>query len=302
MAELRGSATLTVSSEFNGSFLKANAVDGNTSTDWASASEGSASWIQFTWVSTVTIREIRLLCRTTDNWGTPRFTFSDSTYVDGWTPSSTSATDVTYSLLFPKDTTSLRISVATDQAKAGTNVNPGFREVYISDTWTTTPTTDLTKPSQLTASASFNASFSKWNAIDGTTGAEWASSGDGSAAWIQFTYSQSVSVESIQLQDRTGTSDRWGTPRFTFSDSSTQDGGGAVSNTGYTTYTLTPVTTTSVRITILSGGTGNNRGLAEAILTGQVFLPNAAVSDSVSTSESFTVQIEGVLADQTISV
>ena len=265
MATLEDTATITVSSEYNASYLKANAADDNLLTQWASASEAANAWIQFNWASPVTIYEIELWPRPADNWGHPRFTFSDSSYSDG-AANCLANSDVVYVLPHPITTTSLRISVAPDSSAS---LNTGFKEVEIRDSYTTPPSTDLTKPDHLDVSSTYSLTFPRWKAIDGITTDGWASLGDVANAWIQWTWLQSVRIDSIQLYDRP--TDRWGTPRFTFADSSTQDGGVAISNLGYTTYTMsTPVTTTSVKITVLSGGSGNNRGIAEAILTGLV--------------------------------
>jgi len=275
MSELRGSATLTVSGEYDGSYLKANAVDGNTSTEWACSSQGSAAWIQFDWGSPVTIREIRLLARPGDVWGIPKFTFSDASYAAGIPPLN-AAGDVTYVLLCPKTTTSLRISVETDQISGyatAAGSNTGFKEIYINDAYSgTPPSTDLTVPSYLSAIGS-TVAYSKWLVLDGNTGNEWASNSAGSGAWIQWNYTAAVYIESIQLRDRSG-GERWGYPRFTFDDASYEDGGVVVGQGGYTTYTLAiPKTSTSLRVSIASGSSGSNIGLAEAIVTGNVTPP-----------------------------
>lgn len=286
MTELRGSATLTASSEYNGSYVKGNAVDGNNATEWASLGDGAASWIQFTWGSPVTIREIRLLSRTSDPWGNPRFTFADATYSDGSVHLAANE-DRTYVMIHPVTTTSLRVGVAAQSIATGANT--GFREVYISDSYTTTPTTDVTKPDHLVASSVYTndyGNYGKWFVIDGNTSTQWVTNGDGAAAYMTWEYLTAVYVQSIQLRDRSTGIERWGTPRFTFSDASTQDGGGDVDNAGFTTYTLaTPKTTTSLKVSIASGGSGANRGLAEAVITGNVTPP------AVSTARSFGVII-----------
>jgi hypothetical protein len=266
MSELRGSATLTASSEYSGSFLKGNAVDGNTSTNWASASQGASSYLTFTWGSSVTLREIRLICRPSDAWSFPRFTFADATYADGYTHLAADA-DVTYVLRKPVTTTSVKIGIAP-QSYSGSNC--GFKEVYINDAYTVAPSsTDLTIPEWLTVSSAYSSDYANWGkqrVIDGNTATDWAVNGDGSAAWIQWNWNSNVRVDSVQLRDRGA--DRWGTPRFTFDDASTQDGSGAISNSGFTTYTLTPKTTKTLKVSIASGGSGSNRGLAEAVITG----------------------------------
>jgi hypothetical protein len=273
MAHLEDSvSSTTASSEFSGSYVKENAYDDSLATEWASAGDGASAWIQFNWAAPVTIREVYLTNRVGDVWGHPRFTFSDATYSDGGVPL-LQGQDIVYALPHPVATTSLRISIAPDSPTSGTNT--GFKEVEIRDTYTVTPSTDLTYPDHLDVSSTYPPSggdYRRWRAVDGNIANAWASNGDGTGAWIQWEWLSSISIETIQLRDRA--TDRWGTPRFTFSDASTQDGGEAISDAGYTTYTFSPAkTTTSIRVTVLSGGSGSNRGIMEAILTGNVTPP-----------------------------
>lgn len=280
MSELRGSATVSVSGEYSGSYTKDKAVDANLSTEWVSGiNQGNNAWIQFDWGSPVTIREMNLYNRSGLPWGVPRFTFSDATYIDGLVPLTASLSNYLYVLQAPKSTTSVRISVSSD---GGVNAHsdPGFREVYINDAYTTPPsTTDLTIADQLVADSIYDGNYIPYYAIDGNTATEWAALNTGSSAYLQFTWLNTVRVDSVQLRDRSaGSGTAWGTPRFTFSDSSYQDGGGAVSNSGYTTYNLTPKLTTSLKIGIASGGSGLARGLAEVIITGSRSPSGAKIS------------------------
>ena len=260
MTELRRSATITVSSEYSGSYVKANAVDGNTGTSWASFEEGASSWIKFTWASPVTIREIRIINRV-DQYGYPRFTFDDDSYISWNTNLITNATR-TFVMPSPVTTTSVKISVSGGT----TGLNTGFVEVYINDAYSNDPPTTLTDSPDmvLTASSAYSAEYSKEYALDATA-FEWACFNDSSAAWIQFTWPTAVTFASVQLWDRSGV-DRWGTPKFIFDDASVQNGGEAVSNAGFTTYTLTPKSSTSIRIGVLSGSNGANIGLRQVVL------------------------------------
>ena len=108
MANLEDTATITVSSQYSASYDKAYACDNNTGTEWASAGDGANSWIQFTWGTPVTIREIRFVNRPGDPWGIVRLTFSDGAYTDVWTWMEGGA-DFVYPLLHPVTTTSVRM-------------------------------------------------------------------------------------------------------------------------------------------------------------------------------------------------
>jgi len=100
------------------------AIDGNTSTAWASNNDGANSWIEFIWRQPVTISQIKLQRHTTP-WGVPRFTFSDGSFVDvGGDPSDSSLT--TYDIT-PKATFTLRISIAS----GGSGSGRGFKEIQV---------------------------------------------------------------------------------------------------------------------------------------------------------------------------
>src|SRR3972149_3563645 len=119
-------------------YHKFRAIDGNTSTAWASNNDGANSWIEFTWLQPVTISQIKLQRHTTP-WGVPRFTFSDGSFVDGGgDPSSSSLT--TYEIT-PKATFKLRISIAS----GGSGSGRGFKEIQVfGDTWGTVNTQSFT--------------------------------------------------------------------------------------------------------------------------------------------------------------
>lgn len=266
MTELRGSATLTVSSTFPG-FPASNAVDGNTGTAWASLTDGINSWIQFTWASAVDISEIRLLARSGGNgWGFPRFTFSDSSYTDGWC---IPGADTTYQLIVPKNTTSLRIGMVPNSV-VGDN-NSGFTEVYISDTYTTAQdTVNLHHYGVTTASSQYDTNtLSQWNPRDDNTANAWSSASEGAASWFKIDWGQNVIVETITLSNRSA-GEVWGVPRFEFSDASTVDGSSPVPATGTLDYTITPKITSFLKISIASGSSGSNVGFTIVKVTGDI--------------------------------
>jgi hypothetical protein len=119
--------------------------------------------------------------------------------------------------------------------------------------------------SSVVVSSQFSTDYRKEYAYDDNTTNEWATAGNGVNSWIAFFYSTTVHIESVQLLDRFD-ADEWGVPRFTFSDGTYQDGTVAVSDTGYTTYTLGYKPTMAITISIVSGGYANNRGLAEIVI------------------------------------
>jgi hypothetical protein len=267
MANLEDSvSSVTVSSEFSGSYVKEYAYDNNTGTDWVSASEGVDSWIQFEWSSPITIREIDLRAWGGNYWGFPRFTFADASYSDGAVAIAQGNT-VTYVFLHPVTTTSVRIGMTSNYP---VQANQGLTEVNIRDTYTTTPTTDITRPDHLVPSSTIDYNHHKWLMFDGNTSNDWEANNDGANSWIRWEWNSDVQVSSVQLRNGTQSGASWGTPRFTYDDATYEDGGEAVSSDGFTTYNLTPKTTATLRVSVASGGSGGYRGFAEAILTGQV--------------------------------
>ncbi len=270
MANLEDSAsTVTVSSEYSGSYLKANAYDNNAGTDWISASDGVNSWIQFEWSSPVTIREVELRAWSGNYWGYPRFTFADASYSDGAVLISAGST-VIFAFLHPVTTTSIRIGITSDYP---VQANQGFTEVNIRDTYTTEPDTDLSKPDHLVPSSTIDYNYRKWLMFDGNTANDWESNNDGANSYIQWEWNSDVQVSSVQLRNGTRSGASWGTPRFTFDDATYQDGGEAVSSDGFTTYNLTPKTTATLKVSVASGGSGGYRGFAETVVTGDVTPP-----------------------------
>lgn len=59
----RSGGTATASTSFSGTFLPANAVDGNNSTFWSSNAEQDSAWWQFDFGSATTVREVSITKR-----------------------------------------------------------------------------------------------------------------------------------------------------------------------------------------------------------------------------------------------
>lgn len=141
---------------------------------------------------------------------------------------------------------------------------------------------------------------------DGTA-AQWEST-SGAAAWIRFTFSATKRIYGIVLEGPiNGTS--WGIPRFRFSDASQEDGTVTVPN-GATLYRSTehpvgtlrhlyvlsaPKDTDYVEVAIASGGSGTNRGLAEAWI-----LEEAVPKEAAETSRA--VLNLGLPSEQTMGI
>lgn len=261
MSELRDTATVTTSSNYSGDYVGAKAVDGDPYTSWSSASEGNAAWIQFTWPEPVTLREITLYARS-ENWGNVRVTFADASYMD--LPAALAETPKVLPLRRPVTTTSVRISVAPHSAYTTGN-NSGFREVYLNDAYTTPPSNcDFTWPDFLTASSELDSNdWRLYRVLDQDLYQCWCCNAEGANAWVQWNYTLPVTIEFIKVRDRWGSNDVWGIPRFTFDDATYQDGTVVASKDGYTTYWITPKSTTTLRISVASGSSGNYIGLSE---------------------------------------
>src|SRR5262245_59521614 len=63
--------TATAIEQFSGSFTPANAIDGNTTTDWAANGYAPGDWWRGTWASPVTLDRVKLYPRdgASDNFG-----------------------------------------------------------------------------------------------------------------------------------------------------------------------------------------------------------------------------------------
>lgn len=265
MTELKGSATASASSYYPG-YPPANAIDGNTGNDWMA--NGSSVWFQLDWAAPVTIREIGLIGASyggADAWTYPKFTFSDASIAYGF-PIVPVGSLMTYVLIQPKTTTSLRITINSyggyDPGYAG------FNEVYINDAYTTNPVTNLTYPDGgITASSTYGAYYPP-RAIDGNDSTEWMSNGEGVNSWLRFNYNQEVQIEEVQLRSTSAADESWGKPRFRYSDNTYEDGADIVSESGLTTYTLTPKLTTSLKIETWANY-DSYPALVNVVITGQ---------------------------------
>ena len=133
-------------------------------------------------------------------------------------------------------------------------------------------------------SSEYSGSYIAENAIDGNVGTAWASAGDGANSWIQINFDRTVLLDRLVLFDRSAT-DQWGAGQIEFSDTSTQ-AFSAPSATG-TTYQISPAkSTTSIKLTITSGGAGNNRGFKEIQAWEQEGTAAVGMADSAGVANS----------------
>ena len=266
-SELRGSATLTSSACYLDNVVE-NIVDDNLGTLFVDDGHSRTAWVKFDWSSPVTIREIRL--RSVNGWGRPVFTFSDDTYTKGYVLCGASG-DCTYVLLHPKTTSSLKIGInSSNWSPVGGSGWPDLSEVNISSAYTVAPSTDLTQPDHLIPSSFYpEASSGPWWAIDGNSATGWCTNNEGGTAYLLFEYNSAVRVDEVKIKAAGWV--EWGIPRFVFDDATYQDGSEMPSMAGFTTYTLTPKTTTSLKIfRVPSTGGTSWQGLVDVVITGSV--------------------------------
>jgi len=164
---------------------------------------------------------------------------------------------------------------------------------------------DATQAATLTVSSTYSSNVVD-NVRDGTA-AEWKST-SGASAWVRFTWGTAKRIVAVVLEG--GLADPWGTPRFRFSDASSQDGVGAVPTpaavlrdaqypvgSGRTAYWLaTPKLSTYVEVAIASGGSGTNRGFSEAWVIEEAVPPqNAELSRSWLNLDLLSEQDMGIV-------
>lgn len=120
-----------VSSEFDGSFIAENAIDGNHSSEWASRGDGVNAWIQINFDRTVTLAKIIIRDRanTTDNWGAGTVTFSDAS-TQAHTAPPTTGGELEITIDPPKSTDSIRF----DQTSGGAGNNRGLATIEAYET------------------------------------------------------------------------------------------------------------------------------------------------------------------------
>lgn len=170
---------------------------------------------------------------------------------------------------------------------------------------------DATQSATLTVSSTYSSNIAAF--IRDGTAAEWKST-SGASAWIRFTWGAAKKIVAVVLEG--GLADPWGVPRFGFDDASSQDGASAiVVSEAYardaqypiggqrTLYWLaTPKTTTYVEIAIASGGSGTNRGLAEAWILEEISPAQDAEGSSAILNRLLVTELAmGIVSWQTRS-
>jgi hypothetical protein len=281
-SDLARNAVATASSSYyNGCCGPPNAIDGNGSTTWASAGETNP-WIQLNWNTSQTINTITFFDRgdgaEAANGGT--LTFSDNTSI--------SVSGI------PHDGSPLTVTLPTDktvtwlkfQVVGGSGSNVGLQAIQAFDADRNAPQeNDMAQSAVATASSAYySGCCAPANAIDGTSGTQWASNGELNP-WFQLNWAAAQTFNTIVLFDRGDGGDYANGGTLTFSDGTSVPVTGIPHDGSAYTVTLpTDKTATWVKFQV-SGGAGANVGLQEI----QVFeTTNVARMASASASSIFS--------------
>jgi len=254
-------ATATASSASAG-YPASNAIDGNLSTEWASASEVNP-WIQLNWNSPQAVSQIVIndKANSTD-WsqgGTLTFSDGSSLNVSG-IPNNGSA----YAITFPAKLVNWVKFQIAGASGSGSNGLAEF-DVYGQ------PAPNLSLSATATSSSNFGG-YSAASAIDGNTATEWASAGEVNP-WLRLDWSTPQVIGEIVINDRVNGQDWSQGGTLTFSDGSSMNVSGIPNNGSPYTIDFPLKTASWVKFQIAGASGSVNNGLAEFDVHG---LPAAA--------------------------
>ncbi len=128
---------------------------------------------------------------------------------------------------------------------------------------------------------------------------EWASSGEGTGAWLELAWDQVYAVNRIVLYDRPNSADQISSANLSFSDGSTLTIGPLDNDGLATTYSFPAKYINSLRMTVDQvGGSTINVGLAEievfgSLGTGVNLPPSAEAGQDQIVLEGASVQLDG---------
>jgi hypothetical protein len=205
--------TAIASSEFSGSFVAANAFDGNTGTEWASITgQGVNGWIGKDWGVATSVEEVSITTRASDASNNPtvfaveKFNNTSGLWEVAWY-------DVMGAYLGGETVVSTRADVKsawrvriTASSAASTT---GYSDVELR---ATNGGADQTSGGRALCHGNFSGSFPASNAFDGTT-SEWVdTNGKRAGAWIGYRWTGSlVTVAEVALTARNSPADNAGT-------------------------------------------------------------------------------------------
>jgi hypothetical protein len=145
--------------------------------------------------------------------------------------------------------------------------------------------------------------------VDGYPGnyaAEWATTGEGTGAWLQLTWAAPVELDRLVLHDRPNEYDQVTGATLTFSDGSTVAVPSLSDTAAGVTVSFTARSTTSVRVTVTSvSGSTSNVGLAEveAFTDGSVPdpdpVPGPELASNVAAAAAVTASTQNTSTGQT---
>jgi LmbE family N-acetylglucosaminyl deacetylase len=249
---------------------------GDATKEWATTGQGVGAWLQLTWPNAMVIDEVILHDRpnASDQALAGRLIFGDGSTVPFSVLDNLGAA-TRISGFAPITADSLRI--AFDQV-AMTTASIGLAEVKVFGKAAPTGSPNIAALATLTASSQ-NAGTAQLavKAVDGVADGypgdftkEWATTGEGSGAWLQLTWPSAKVIDQVTLFDRPNPNDHVLAASLRFGDgtivpvSALNNDGAATTIRGFT-----PVTTDSLRITFDQvAATTANIGLAEVQVLG----------------------------------
>jgi len=277
-ASLSSTATATASSSyFNGQYPPSKAIDGNASTEWASAAELNP-WLQLNWTTPQNISAITFNDRANGvDWapgGT--LTFSDgSTLTVSGIPNNNSAFTVT----FPSRTATW----VKFQVSGGSGYNVGLAEMTVYGQ----PAANVSRTATATASSSYsNGLYPPSNAIDGSVSTEWASAAELNP-WLQLNWGTPQNIGGLVINDRANMADWSQGGTLTFSDGSTMSITGIPNNGSSFAVTFPTKTVSWVKFQISGASGSSNNGLAEFDVYGQAAV-NQSLTATATASSSYS--------------
>ncbi len=128
----------------------------------------------------------------------------------------------------------------------------------------------LITPKDCTASSEYSDSYACTNAFDGVTDSSdagvWVTAGEGQGSWIQLNFDQKYVISLLRVQQRSSTMELSKGIQLEFSDGSTQEIELAFREYDafiWEEFTLIPVTSMYIKLTVLSVWSTYNNGFIE---------------------------------------